>query len=778
VQVAEALEAAHERGVIHRDLKPANIKIQPDGRAKVLDFGLAKLLDPAASSASLSLSPTLSVAATHAGVILGTAAYMSPEQARGKTVDRRTDIWAFGCVLFEMLTGKQAFSPGETVSDAVAAILRAEPEWSALPPATPATIRRLLRRCLAKDLRERLHDVADARLEIEEVRHGRIAEATTVAASGHRSQVRMLGALAATLTLLAAALAVPAMRYVLQQSPERLVTRLDIVVPAGTDPLSVALSPNGRQLAFVATDEAVSRLWVRALDELVARSLPSTDSATYPFWAPDGRTIGFFAEGKLKRIDLAGGVSQIITDAPAGRGGTWNRDGTIVFAPTNGGGLLRVASTGGPAVPVTTSGPTVPNHRWPQFLPDGRRFLFSTFGGREETPGIYLASLDGGEPVRIVDAESSALFAPPGWLLVVRQGTLVALPFDATRAMITGDPIVMRPTVGANIAIARAALTVSETSVMTYGASFAAQRRQLTWRNRAGRVLGVIGPPDDTEIPSMNLSPDGRRLATSRTIQGNQDVWVFDVTRGVPSRFTFDTSGDNAPVWSSDGQRIIFRSLRTGAYDFFEKPASGAGDEQPLLATPETKQAYDVSSDGRTLLYGVVNPKTGADIFALPLTGDRKPFPVVQTTFAEDSAQFSPDGRWIAYESNETGRFEIYAQAFPTTRGKWQMSIGGGIYPRWRRDGKELFFMSLDGRMMAAPVIFGADGQSIEASTPTPIFSVQLASGGNVLSPGALARPVYAVTTDGRFLLNEVAEGAPENTVSLTVVLNWDAELP
>ena len=778
-QVAEALEAAHERGIIHRDLKPANIKIGTDGAVKVLDFGLAKLLDTSPGTSSLSMSPTLSVHATQAGVILGTAAYMSPEQARGKTVDRRTDIWAFGCVLFEMLTGKQPFAAGaETVSDAVAAILRSDPDWPTLPSSLPSGARRLLRRCLAKDPRQRLHDIADARLELEEtlrspgVDSASVNAANTALWAAHHSRWRW--AVVAGLAVAAAALAIAATLYFGRPAPERLVSRLDLVVPANTDPLSLALSPDGRQLGFVAATEGGPRLWVRALDQAVARPLLGTDGASYPFWAADGRAIAFFADGKLKRVDLAGGAPITVSDAPAPRGGTWSHDGTIVFGSVNAG-LMRVASTGGTPTPVTEFGSPPGGHRWPQFLPDGRRFLFFAFGGSNDSRGVYLATLDGGDPVRVVAAESAAVYAPPNWLLLVREGILMALPFEPTRAVISGDPVPVTQLVGSDLGQGRGTFSVASAGVLTYLSGIGGQLRQLMWRDRAGRALGTVGQPDDTGLPSIALAPDGRRIATSRTPQGNQDVWLIDVNRGVPSRLTFATSNDNAPAWSSDGERIVFRSGRLGPNDLFEKPASGGGDEQPLLVTPEAKMAYDSSPDGRTLLYGSVHAATGADIWALPLTGDRKPFPVVQTSFAEDSAQFSPDGRWIAYESNETGRFEVYAQAFPAARGKWQVSTGGGVHPRWRSDGRELFYVAPDGRFMAAPLAVGSDGQSLEAGTPAALFTPRLSSGGTILLPGSLARPIYDVSADGRFLINEAVEDT--STKPLTIILNWDAEL-
>ena len=773
-QIADALEAAHERGVIHRDLKPANIKVQPDGHVKVLGFGLAKLLDTAPAASSLSMSQTLSVHATYAGVILGTAAYMSPEQARGKPVDRRTDIWSFGCVLFEMLTGKQPFaSGGDTVSDAVAAILRGDVDWAALPTGTPAAIEHLLRRCLNKDPRERLHDIADARLDIEEARHAPDIVASAMTTQPARTGSRLAWSVAGALAIAAVALAIPAMRYVRQPAPERLVTRLEVTVPAGVDPISLALSPDGRRLAFVATGGSTAGLWVRLLDQTSAQLLPGTEGASYPFWAPDGRTVAFFAGGKLKRVDLAGGGPQTLADAPGARGGTWGRDGTIIFTTGTGGGLMQIASTGGNLVSLTTLASGQSNHRWPQFFPDGRHFLYYAVGG--DAGGVYVGSIDGGDSIRVMAADSAAVYAPPNRLLLVRQDTLIAFDFDPIRATIRGEPVAVAQPVGANLAPARGAFAVSDTGVLAYQSASAGQRRQLVWHDRSGRILGRVGQPDDDNMPSIALALDGRRVATTRNFQGNQDVWQIDLNRGVPSRFTFRTGGDSAPLWSPDGERIVFRSTRNGVNDLFEKPASGAGDEQPLLVTAENKMAYDWSRDGRTLLYGTENAKTGADIWALPLSGDRKAFPVVQSTFAEDSAQFFPDGQWVAWESNESGQFEIYAQAFPTARGKWQLSAGGGVHPRWRADGREIFYVAPDGRLMATPVTIGSNGQSLETGTPLPLFTPRMASGGTILSPGALARPVYAVSADGRFLINTVMDD--ETVAPITVVLNWDEGL-
>jgi Tol biopolymer transport system component len=768
-QIADALDAAHEKGIVHRDLKPANIKITPEGVVKVLDFGLAKAAAGDASSPDLSQSPTITTGGTREGVILGTVAYMSPEQARGKVVDKRTDIWAFGCVLYEMLTGRAPF-PGETISDTIAATLEREPLWTALPHATPAGIRRLLRRCLEKDPKRRLHDIADARIELDDPLTAPAGEARALS---WIDRGRVAWARFGVALLAVAVLMVPTAFYLRRATPEPLVVRFEIPTPPTSDPGSFALSADGRQLAFVARAEGTPRLWLRPLDRVTAQVLGGTEGASYPFWSPDDKAIGFFADGKLKRVDLGGGAPQVLANAPGGRGGTWNRDGVIVFAPTAQSALMRMAGTGGTPTAVTELAPGHGSHRWPQFLPDGRRFLFFVGFGRLDTQGMYLATLDGGEPTRVLAAESAAVFAPPSGLLLVRQGVLVALPFDPTRGVVSGDPISVAQPVGSDAGVARGVFAVSTTGVLAHRADGGA-RRQLVWVDRAGTVRGTVGLPDSSGLANPEIAPDGRRVAVHRAEQGNLDIWLIEVGRGVPTRFTYDASNDAHPLWSPDGRRVVFRSTRNGVFDLFEKPANGVGDEQPLLVTIDNKTPMAWSPDGRFLLYATQNSKTGTDLWALPLVGDRKPFPVVQTPFDEAEGQFSPDGRWVAFQSNESGREEIYVRLFPGPDGQRQVSTEGGSQPRWRPDGTELFYVAPDARLMAVPIAVGAARQTLEPGAPMPLFPSHLATGANI-SVGGLSKQQYAVAPDGRFLMNAAVD---EGTAApITVVLNWNAQL-
>jgi len=765
-QIADALEAAHEHGVVHRDLKPSNIKIRPDGTVKVLDFGLAKAMEAEPAAVAASMSPTIeSPAATRVGMILGTAAYMSPEQARGKAVDKRSDIWAFGCVLYEMLTGLRAFG-GEEVSDVLAKIIEGEADLRALPLATPPEIRRLLRRSLQKDRTRRLPDIADARIEIDEARSGpHIDGPVAPRAPRRRERLAWISALALAV-LVAAVMGVRAFRPI----PPVTETRLDITTPPTTAPTSLAISPDGQKVVFVTTSEGRSRLWLRSLNSVSARALAGTDLASYPFWSPDSRSVGFFADGRLKRIDIDGELVQALATAAAGRGGTWNRDDVILFAANATSPIFRISATGGEPIAVTRPEAQSTGHRFPQFLPDGRHFLYYFLGATPETRGVYISQLEGSETRRLLDADAPAVYDSSGHLLFVRQGTLFAQRFDPDRLTLTGTASSLDEQVMFDAGLNLAALSTSAAGPIVYRAGSAGGiRRQLIWFDRSGKNVGRVGDADSAGLGNPSHSPDGQRVALQRTVNGNQDLWLLEVARGVLTRFTFDAANDANPTWSPDGRRIVFASNRKGAYDLYQKPATGAGSEELLLTTPQNKVVADWSRDGRFLLYRSPDPKTSYDIWALPLDGARKPFPVVQTNFEERDGQFSPDGKWIAYQSNESGRFEIYVQPFPGPGGKWQISTNGGAQVRWRGDGKEVFYIALDDRLMAAPIRLAPDGQAVEAGTPVPLFTTR--AGGAVQFPFTQQ---YLVSPDGqRFLMNTVTE---EATSPITVLLNWKAE--
>src|SRR5262245_59074681 len=678
--------------------------------------------------------------------------------------------------MFEMLTGRQAFS-GETVSHVIASVLKDEPAWTTLPPDTPAPIRRLLRRCLEKDRKRRLPDAADIRLEIDDaLTTPTIERPVTPIVPRSRERILWLSTIA-LVTLLAGAATTAWLRERASFVPPS-VTRLDLATPPTDDPFSFAISPDGRQVAFVANASGGgAKLWLRPLDQVAAQPLAGTDGATYPFWAPDSRAVGFFADGKLKRVDLAGGAPQVLADAPQGRGGTWNSDGVIVFTPTAGptAVLMRVMATGGIPVPVTQLAAGQGNsHRWPQFLPDGRRVLFLVGMGRPETHGVYVASLGGGEPTRVLTGETAAVYTAPGYLMRVSQGVLLAQRFDATSATVTGEPIPVAQAVGTDDGTWRSAFSVSPAGVLVYRPGTGA-RRQLVSVDRMGKVLETIGQPDENTLANPALAPDGQRVAVTRLVQGNYDVWLMDRGRGVPSRFTFDAAQDQMPTWLSDGRRVVFASSRKGIWDLFEKPANGATDEQLLLATVQDKAPLDRSPDGGMLLYATQDPKTASDLWALPLTGQRKPFPVVQTSFDDIEGQFSPDGRWLAYASNESGRYEIYIRSFTETSGKSLVSTAGGMQPRWGRNGTELYYVAPDARLMAVPIHVASDRRTVEAGVPVALFPTRLASGVGVIAANFNARAQYVVAADGRFvMIVSVDESAAP---PITIVHNWTAAL-
>ncbi|HWI18117.1 MAG TPA: protein kinase [Vicinamibacterales bacterium] len=779
-QIAEALEAAHEQGIIHRDLKPANIKLRADGTVKVLDFGLAKALDQGSGigdqgSGGAANSPTITTPAmTLRGVILGTAAYMSPEQAAGKPVGKRSDLWSLGVVLLEMLSGRQVFT-GESVSHVIAAVLKSEPDWTALPADTPAPIRRLLRRCLEKDRKRRLDSAAGVRIEIDDALTAQSSvDGGELSAPGSRIPTRSsrpLLAAVAVLVALVAAMAMPTLRYLRQiPPPVPREVRLEITTPTTESPLEFALSPDGRFMAFIASGDGRSRLWLRPLDQTEARPMAGTDGAVYPFWSPDSRSIGFFAAGKLLRIDVAGGAPQVVAPASGtsqGLSGSWSVDGTILFLSVNPGPLMRVAASGGePVVATELDPPRQTAHRNPHFLPDGRHFLFQA-RGTPESAGIYLGSLDGGAPARLTAAGSGGAFLPPDRVAFVRQGALVARRLDLAGRVLTGDPVTLADRIGEDEDGGRGGFTVSATGLVAYRVGAGASR-QFTWVDRAGTAVGVAGEPDTNYLHVPELSPDGRRLALWRTVQGNTDLWLLDLLRSGMTRLTFDAAAEVEPVWSPDGMRLAFASNRTGRYNLYVKASDGSGAEAQLLDSPNPVIPVDWTRDGRWLLYYEVHPATGRDLWALDMTSPQSPPQLVANTpAAEVLAQVSRDGRWVAYQTNESGRFEVVVQPFPNASGKWQVSTAGGAAPRWRADGKELYFLAPDATMMAVPVT--AAGASFSAGTPVALFQTRIVDGGTVATVG----PQYDVARDGRLLINQPVAAA---AAPITVILNWNPE--
>ena len=776
-QIADALEAAHDQNIIHRDLKPANIKLRPDGTVKVLDFGLAKAMEPTgAMSASVSMSPTITTPAmTQAGMILGTAAYMSPEQARGKPVGKQADIWAFGVVLFEMLTGKRAF-PGEDITETLAAVIRAEPDWTALPAELPSSVATYLTRCLQKDPRQRVQAIGDVRLALTGAFETATPQRTTTAASAtpHRRLVWMAPLAGAAVMIVL--LSVPALQHLRETPPPE--TRTEIVTPATDQPTSIALSPDGQQIVFVASDEGRSRLWLRFLATTTAQPLAGTEGATDPFWSPDSRAIGFFAGGALKRLDVGGGgTPQTLASVITGRGGTWNADGVIVFAPSDGAHLMRVSAAGGTATAVTTLGPQQAAHRFPHFLPDGRRFLFN-MRSASNTDAIYLGALDGRDPIRLTPAESRAdpcssstacgqsVYLPSGWLLWMRAGALVAQRLDVAQATLTGDPV----TLADGVAI----VSVAATGLMAYRTA-AGGHRQLAWFDRSGKARGVIGGADGNDLQHPRVSHDGRRVVVTRTVQGNTDLWLLDNAR--TSRVTFDAALDFFPLWSPDDTRIVFRSNRAGAFDLYQKLANGAGMEERLVTSDQIKVPTSMSAVSRVLMYYSLDPQTNADLWVMPMASDSTPAVFLKTPFREVWGSFSPDGRWVAYQSNESGRPEIYirpfvapASATAATRasgGQWQVSTAGGIMPLWRPDGKELYYLNPAGAMTAAQVT--VTGSTLEPGEPVELFPTRI-YGGGVDSQQARQ---YDVGPDGRFLINSVLD---EVAAPITLVQNWNPD--
>ncbi len=762
IQIADALEKAHRSGIVHRDLKPGNIMLTKSG-VKLLDFGLAKMAAPSGVVSEMSSLPTEGIPSqplTEKGTVMGTFQYMAPEQIEGAEADARTDIFAFGCVLYEMATGRKAFSGKSRVS-LIGSILKDEPPpISSIQQMTPPALDRLVQTCLAKEPEDRFQTAHDVKLQLQWIAEGGSqAGAPAVVVSRRKTREKLAWSAAVVFALAAAVLGVG---YARRAPAPTSTMRFQILPPEAIVTIEAPkISPDGKLVAFSATMEnGKSQIWLRPLEALDPRPVPGTEGASFrPFWSPDSRHIGFIADGKLKKVDIFGAPPQTICDARTGADGSWSKEGVILFDGQTTDPIRRVSASGG--IPQTAvKGEENQAVGWPSFLPDGRHFLYYENGGKTREGRLMAASLDPKEkPKAILSSDSLPQFAQPGQLLYVKEGTLVAQAFDPSALKIAGEPVPVAEKIGMN-ANGQSDFSVSDNGVLVYRGG-ASNEDRLVWVDRNGKELSEVDKPAQFETTA--LSPDGARLAIEMKAAraGKNAIWIRDLARGVTSRLTFDESSGSSPVWSPDGTRVLFSSDRSGTPSLYEKSAAGTGSEKEIWTCGETLLANDWSRDGKFLAVNRLTAKNSFDIWIVPMDGSSKPFAFVQTPFLDVLPVFSPDGRYVAYMSNETGRFEIYVQQFPGPGGKWQVSASGGLEPHWSADGKTIYFRSPDSKVMSVGV---ETGSTFTAGVPQPLF-------GTLFQPGQ-RRNSFLVTGDGQKFLILTSLGK-DRIAPMTVVLNW-----